>query len=312
MAVIKNLWLRQSKQKLAGAVTYQLKGQTIAREQAATVANPRTTAQMTQRVKLANLVNFYRANKSWMHKGAFETKNRTWSDYNAFVNANLVGSQVALTKTQASAGVAICAPYIVTKGTLTPLNIESGEVSGGTTAIAIAISASAAPTTWGALSQAFIDAYPGIQNGDQLSIIHYLQSETASGVFLRVKAEELILDIYSTDLLTQVLPNWSVEDDAIGYSAVASDSGTEVGISVCFSRTIGGAIKVSDSQIVMLNTSFLSEATAAGVEEDAIASYGGSSSNFLDSNTMGLSSAPSGSGGSGGGSGPGDPGDVTP
>lgn len=313
MAIVRNMWMRNTRQQVAGAVLYNLRGQTIQREKAAQVANPRTTAQMDQRVKLANLVNFYRANKTWMAKGAFETKKQTWSDYNAFVSANLKESNVYLTKGQASAGVAICAPYIVTKGTLTPLNIDTDEVSTGNYGLGIIISAASVPTTWGGLSQALIDTYNGIKNGDQLSIIHYLQKETANGVVLHVKAEELILNVNSTELLTAVLPNWSVDASSMGYSAVTSDEGTEVAVSVCFSRTVAGAIKVSDSQVIMLNYAYYDDATDVGVSENAIASYGGSSTNFLDSATTGLSSAPSGSGGnSGGGSGSGDAGDVTP
>lgn len=313
MSIVKNMWMRNTRQQVAGAVLYNLKGQTIQREKAGKLFNPRTTAQMDQRVKLANLVNFYRANKAWMAKGAFESKKQTWSDYNAFVSVNLKTSLVYLTKTQASAGACVCAPYIVTKGTLPSVNITTEELDENKNYIIIALSASAAPTTWGALSKAIIDQHPGIQNGDQLSIIYYMQKDGVNDPFLRVKAQELILDVNSTDALTDLFPRWTIGQNAMEYQSHDVDEGLEVGISVCFSRTVAGKIKVSDSEVIMLDLSKFNDATDAGVAQNAIESYGGSTIHFLDSNTMGLSSAPSGSsGGSGGGSGSGDPGDVTP
>ncbi len=58
---------------------YTQGGRTLQRELAPEVKNPKTPAQMGQRVKWANLVAFYRANASWMPK-AFENKKATQSD----------------------------------------------------------------------------------------------------------------------------------------------------------------------------------------------------------------------------------------
>lgn len=309
MAVSKNLWLNGTNQKLGGAVTYNLKGQQIIRKEAAKVANPRTTAQMDQRVKLANLVNFYRANKAWMAKGSFESKKQTWSDYNAFVSVNLGNSLVYLTKSQASAGAAICAPYIVTKGTMTPAHVQMEADSETANSVTLLYQASAVPSTWGALSQAIINAHAGIQNGDQLSIIYYMQATSGDNKFLRVKAQELILDVNSTTALTGMFSGWTFEQTGMSFNAVTLDEGSVKGVSICFSRTVSGAIKVSDSQVILLDSTVYDAAITESAIENAIASYGGSSTNFLDSNTTGLSSTP---GDSQGGSGAGDPGDVTP
>lgn len=304
MAVIKNLWLRQSKQKLAGAVTYQLKGQTIAREQAATVANPRTTSQMEQRVKLANLVNFYRVNKSWMAKGSFETKERTWSDYNAFVHANIGANKVALTKTQASMGCCVAAPYLVTQGTLPELDVYTRGNNVG-----ISIPTSTAPTTWGALSAAIIAAYPALMNGDQLSIISYQQVEPNEGEpYLRVTPKELFLDTSSTAALSTVLPDWVADVD--GIHTGNDFEGTAV--SVCISRTVSGNIKVSPSKIYFLDDTLYEAFSTDASVTAAIASYGGTAVNFLDNNSEGVSQSAGDNASGGGGSGAGDPGDVTP
>lgn len=304
MAVIKNLWLRQSKQKLAGAVTYQLKGQTIAREQAATIANPRTTSQMEQRVKLANLVNFYRANKSWMAKGAFETKERTWSDYNAFVHANIGANKVALTKTQASMGCCVAAPYLVTQGTLPELDVYTRGNNVGVYA-----SSTTAPTTWGGLSAALIAAYPALMNGDQLSIITYLQIEADENEpYVRVSPKELFLDTNSTTALSTLLPEWVVDTD--GMHTGNNFDGTAV--SICVSRTVAGSIKVSPSKIYFLDDSTYESYSTDASFSAAIASYGGTAVNFLDNNSEGVSQSAADNAGGGGASGSGDEGDVTP
>ena len=305
MAISKNLWLNGTIQKLGGAVAYNLKGQQILRKEAAKVANPRTTAQMDQRVKLANLVNFYRANKAWMAKGAFESKKQTWSDYNAFVSANLEGNNIYLSKSQASEGQCVLAPYIVTKGTLP--SISQGKTgSGNSSKYNLYYSASEAPTTWGALSTALIATYPGIQNGDQFSLIEFSQSSNDGKYYIVVSPFEKNLDTTSEELLSAVLPDYSFDVDTMGL-----DVGTEaMGVVACFSRSVGGSIKVSTQSVIAFNDAAIALFSGDSALATAIASYGGSSVNFLDNGTTGLSSSAGDS--QSGGSGAGDPGDVTP
>ena len=300
MAIVRNMWMRNTRQQVAGAVLYNLKGQTIHREKAARVANPRTTAQMDQRVKLANLVNFYRASKAWMAKGAFESKKQTWSDYNAFVSANLAGNDVYLTKELANSGVCAIAPYIVTKGSL-----PEAEVNAGSTGISIMVNAATAPTTFGALSTALIANYPGLQNGDQLSIILYrVVNDTNGWPHMSVVAIEINLDTTSTATIAASIPGASYVDESLLIETDAA------GASVCFSRTVNGSIKVSPSSVKVINDESYELLSSATALADAIASYGGSSVNFLDNGTTGLSSSAGDS--QSGGSGSGDPGDVTP
>lgn len=305
MAVSKNLWLGGAKQKLAGAVTYTLKGQQIIRKEAPQVANPRTTAQMDQRVKMANLVNFYRANKAWMSRGSFESKKQTWSDYNAFVSANIDGSKVALTKQQANEGQCIVAPYQVTKGTLPKLLIN-----GDGTSADLVYGQGTAPTTWGAFSTRMLAAYPGLQNGDQISFIIYNQNGDEEGRrYVSVNPIERNLNTEDTTTLATLFPGWSFGAEALAFTA-ASLGDSAVAISICVSRTVGGSIRVSDSYVTFVDSQTYNEFSTDAMIAGAIASYGGSTVNFLDNGATGLSSSPGSS--SGGGSGPGDPGDVTP
>lgn len=305
MAIVRNMWMRNTRQQVAGAVLYNLKGQTIQREKASQVANPRTTAQMDQRVKLANLVNFYRANKAWMSRGAFESKKQTWSDYNAFVSVNIDGNRVALPKQQASEGQCIVAPYQVTKGTLPKFN-----VSGTGTSAVLNYGEGTAPTTWGAFSTRMISAYPGLQNGDQISFIIYNQDEDGVGrKFVSVNPIERNLNTEDTTTLASLFSGWTFGAESLTFTT-STIGGNAVAVSICVSRSVSGAIKVNDSFVVMFEETVLNEVITDSALAYAIASYGGSSVNFLDNGTSGLSS--SAANGSSGGSGAGDPGDVTP
>ena len=117
MAILKSLIVRGGRKQIGGMVLYSRNGETIARELAAQVTNPRTPAQMEQRVKLSNLVAVYRANASWM-RGAFENKKDRESDYNAFVSANVGNNAVALSKSDVAAGAAVVGNYKITSGSL--------------------------------------------------------------------------------------------------------------------------------------------------------------------------------------------------
>lgn len=305
MAVSKNLWLGGAKQKLAGAVTYTLKGQQIIRKEAPQVANPRTTAQMDQRIKLANLVNFYRANKAWMSRGSFESKKQTWSDYNAFVSANIDGSRVALSKQAASEGQCIVAPYQVTKGTLPKLIVNSDAPE-----VDLVYGEGTAPTTWGAFSTRMLAAYPGLQNGDQISFIIYNQDGDGEGRhFVSVNPIERNLNTEDTTTLATLFPGWNFGAEALKFTS-SSLGGSAVAVSICVSRSVGGSIRVSDSYVNFVDQQTYNEYSTDAMIASAIATYGGSTINFLDNGATGLSSSPGSS--SGGGSGSGDPGDVTP
>lgn len=105
--------------KLGEQVFMRASGEQRARTYLKVISNPRTKAQMSQRVKLANLVGFYRILRPLLGD-SFLRRPANQSSYNAFVKANLVSSRVYLTKEQASSGYAVTAPYTITDGTLQP------------------------------------------------------------------------------------------------------------------------------------------------------------------------------------------------
>lgn len=260
MAVSKNLYTRGLKQRLAGAVWYQRKGETVVRELAPAVSNPQTDKQMQQRAMLANLVGMYRANQFWLNFGSFESKKTSWSDYNAFVSANSKVKPVFLTQGMVSNGAAIVLPYIVAKGSLPSVSVFEYEPNNtfGTDIYAEGIDIdSTGSQTVAALSEALLSSNNGLQVGDQLSvIINYQGVSEAGDPYVTARAYEFIIDtsdgrtIASLGLAGILLTD--TLEGGLNALVIAVDSDTaQVGVTMVISRTSGASLKVSTQTLVL-------------------------------------------------------------
>lgn len=288
MAIVNNLWLRGTKKRLAGTVVYQSMGQTIQRELAASVTNPRTEAQMQQRVRWANIVSLYRTLKPMM-KYAFESKKRTQSDYNAFMSANITNSPIALTKQEAAAGACVVAPYIITRGSLPSIQISASD-AGWMTDIYTGDLDDWADCTVGEFAKAVIDNNPGIQRGDQLSFIRCTQmvNGTTGIPYVILRKYEILMDTSSRDLAVNYLPQELLQFAGAdnNFQLEVINNGSTGAFTMIISRTISGRTLVSTQQLQPVNmeqmiTAYSSPEQLAG----AIASYGESEDAFLSSNT---------------------------
>lgn len=288
MAVLKNLVMRGASQRLGGMVLYQLKGQTLARELAPAVSNPRTPAQMDNRVRLQNVVSVYRANRAWM-KGAFENKKEKESDYNAFVSANLSSSQVAFTKEQAAAGAAVAAPYQITSGSLGSIEQQVSESELQTNIYLGALNLTVA-TTVGEFAEAVIANNNNIVQGMQLSLILNIQQvNQATGIpYIITRAYEVILNTANTELLSKYYPGSLLSSgggaDNILYADL-SDQGSGAA-SFILSHTVAATTRVSEQSLLQFGSlDIYNSYTSALAIANAVASYGENQVNFLDSNS---------------------------
>lgn len=285
MAIVKNFWLKGSSKRLGGAVLYKAMGQTRARELASEVSNPRTEAQMTQRIKWSNLVNFYRANQSWM-KYAFETKKTNQSEYNKFMSLNVTGSIVALTKQAASNGACIALPYIITQGSLPAIEwTESQDFMYSNIFLGESFTLSDTSLV-SEFSQALIENNPAIREGDQLSFIRVSQQVNPSTgyPYIIVRKYELIVNTTSLNIVANFLPVGILNADTQqpDNPLYVETSGRQGGFAMILSRTIGGKTYVSSQSLIVVNNDALinrwsSQAAIAA----AIASYGESEEAFL-------------------------------
>lgn len=269
---------------------YKVGGQTIAREVASQVSNPRTPAQMDNRVRLQNVVSVYRANKNWM-KGAFENKKQKESDYNAFVSANLSSSQVAFTKQQAAAGAAVAAPYQITSGSLGSIEQQVRESELQTNIYLGALTIDQA-TTVGELAAAVIANNNNIVQGMQLSLILNIQQvNQVTGIpYIITRAYEVLINPSSQDLLSAYYPDGLLASgggqDNILYADL-SEQGSGAA-SFILSHTVSATTRVSEQSLLQYADMgiYLQYSSPAAIAA-AVASYGENQVNFLDSNSAG-------------------------
>lgn len=292
MAKLFNGLLGNSKNKIGSIVTYVMKGQQLARSKAANVSNPRTAAQMTQRIKLANVVAMYRANKAWMSRYAFETKLTKWSVFNAFVHFNLSGSLVALTKSEAAAGACVVAPYKMTDGSLgeitQTLNANTGGIETNLYVGELDVTAS---TTIAELSAALIANNNGIVEGMQLSLVENFQTDINGMPKVIVRAHELIVSTSDTSLVSSRLPIAVLYVNNSKLVYYPNQSTSAQGILWVLSQTISGKTYVSPATMYLTDTGTYGSYTSDVAVAAAIASYGSADETpFLDSTAVGSAS----------------------
>lgn len=286
MAKLPTLWLQGASQRMAGAVVYQQAGRTIGRSLASSVSNPRTTSQMTQRVRLANLVQFYKVSRRWMPL-AFESKPRTWSDYNAFVSANLSQARIYLTKAQAAAGAAIVDSYKVADGSLNPItqNVAGNNII---TDLYTGDFETTEGKTVGEFSEAILANNNTLEAGDQISMIQYIQQTAADGTpFIVCRAYEVILNVDDTRQLSQFMPGiFIIAENSGNYCIACAANGFTGGVAFVVSRTVSTGTRVSRAYVTLTpNNTFPQQYSTTTKLSEAIASYGEGSERFLESNS---------------------------
>lgn len=294
MAIVQNFWLRGASKRLAGAVIYEAMGQTRARRLAESVTNPRTEAQMNQRVKWANLVNLYRVNSDWM-KYAYETKKTTQSEYNKWMSLNVTNSRIYLTKQLAAAGACVVDAYTITQGSLPSIENTLTEDSLYKSNLYTGALATLQNTTIAQLSEALLANNPGIREGDQLSLIRLSQQTNSdTGVpYVILRKYELIVNKSDTRLVFDFLPSDLVSVAGINntYSIAIEPSERVGGFSWILSRTIAGKTYVSTQSIVPVNNeALISLYRSDAAYRAAIESYGTSEDAFLSSASANTSS----------------------
>lgn len=270
MAKLNNLLMRKSQGKLAGATIYTTEGVTIMREVNEHPKNPRTDAQMLQRCKLGNLVNFYQALQPYWKK-AFEKKEKLNSDYNRFVQLNLANSPVYLTKNQVADNVVVPADYIVSQGSLqfTPTITLEDTSAGFFESDGVTLSAN---ITVAQFTTNIMSVFPVLQLGDQLSFIGIDNTDVTAAI------AEVTLSATDSRTLASILGSrFQITTEAIEF--LAKDS--LLGGAVVLSRMVAGKLLVSTAKMESSVTAVGTEYTSDAAKSAAIKSYGGQGKVFL-------------------------------
>lgn len=289
MAIVKNFWLVNQKKRLGGAVIYQAMGQTRSRELAASVSNPRTQSQMSQRVRWANLVNLYRVNRDWM-KYAFETKKQNQSEYNKFMSLNVSTSRIFLTKQMAAAGSCVVDDYLITQGTLPSVEITQQPSYFHSNIFFDQAGVLVSDATISEVSRSLLAANPVLREGDQLSFIRLTQMTNAATGFpyVVVRRYEVLLNTTSQEKFYDYMPSDYIVQQSFGNNSCLSveDSGNAGGFALIISRTIGGKTYVSTQRIIVANNAAtIGQYSSEAALQAAIDSYGQSEDAFLSTVT---------------------------
>ena len=287
MAIVSSMWLRGAKKRLGGTVIYQAMGQTRQRELASEVSNPRTQSQMGQRVKWANLVNLYRANRTWM-KYAYETRKSNQSEYNKFMSLNVAGSRIYLPKNIANAGGCVVDEYLMTQGSLPSIEFVPTTSNVFASNIIVGLNAITPSTTIASFSQTVLANNPAIREGDQLSFVRMTQMTNAStGVpYVVAREYEVIINSTNNASLWDYLPEayFTTVGSSGQYLAVSAQAGKVGGFCMILSRTISGKTYVSSQRVILVGMdAYITAWSNSTALQSAIDSYGVQDDAFLSS-----------------------------
>lgn len=282
MAKVKGMAATKYIGSLGPQVFYMRNGQNIVREKAASVSNPQTTAQMDQRIKMGNVINLYRLNKAWMEKYAFPLRPAKQSVYNAFVSANLTGSEVALTKQQYQAGVTVLEPMDFTKGNLRQMRLEYDDDTAFISELVITQDISELADA-GLASKELLDNNSWLRNGDQISVIF---NATDANGYGNMVAVEFTLDLDSTQELSELdFFNYAGIDEAgttkflnFAVDALPNNiyaSAQVIGAVFVVSRKTAAGIDVTTSRMELTTYSVLNTYNTDAARRAARRSYGG-------------------------------------
>lgn len=314
MAIIRNTASMMLKGKIGATTYYVAETRQLAR-QAMNNSNygesaSRTDLQQGRRVKWANLVNFYSANKSWMKK-AYEDLKPGVSIFNRFMQLNINGATIPLTRDQAQTKTWVASSYRLTQGSLTPLTLGAGDGANAVVVNNINVAqGDVQESTLGAFSQALINSPAGFADGDALVIVEFFGTVSAPGSANVFPASfnymEIVLNSSSSESFNNADGKFSVSGGHLNYDPMNE---RVVGVVFIHTRKASGKLLVSTQDLYLMQ-----EPTAAWTESaqltEAIKSYGESETVPLNpGGTLTVIGGGGSSGGGGGSEGDGDLGD---
>lgn len=277
-------------------------GQQTTRAYNANPKDAKTRSQVTQRVKVANVIAMYRALKNICNH-SFEGLDVGQTSYSAFVKANLTGNKVSLTKEAASFGACVVAPYLISRGSLPSIQVE-GTGADAVTNIAVGNLTISGTTTIGQFADALVANNAGIEYGDQLTYVSLVQQTDANTSYPIVVAGiyEVTLNSSSTDKVRDFIPEVgsSVKNGFLAHGALIGRGGFAWILS---RKPTGSSLMVSTQRLVLTSPDVYDQFATPDANTRAISSYGFTMEPILAPGVVGAPAGPSaGSGDSGGSS----------
>lgn len=267
--------LGTAKGKFGDIVFYRVGGEQRHRP-LVTPKNPRTSAQMAQRVRLANVPAFYRVMQGII-KDSFSNRPSNQSGYNAFARGAIEMSPF-MTKEMAVAGSVLPAPYMVSRGVISSLPCGfDPELATKLPVLPVNVSTDR-PDTLGGWSQLILSTYPQLQEGDVLTFVLIVFSVEELGETLdihkaRLSTYQLVLDATSDAAASPSVVNAG----ANGFSPLMNSAEENVASAIVVSRELAdGSLQTSTAYLVLddaASTLYENYRTEQSLSE-AIESYG--------------------------------------
>ena len=242
----------------------------------------RTYAQMIRRIKWGNLVNVFKAMKTWQPK-AYDSKKQGQTDYNIFMQLNINRATAALTREMCLSGCAVIEPCQVSRGSLPPIALAlagSGNQYVSDIVLTITISGS---TTVGQLSTDIIANNPQFLEGDNLAFCFFYnwKDSRVEWPFVSTRYTEITLDTTSATVINSIPALDNRLSKSTGGNLQASwSAGTplspnnEVGMVLIHTRKSASMLAVSSQEIVVNGNSILSEFVGNTWYQTCIDTYG--------------------------------------
>lgn len=242
----------------------------------------RTYAQMIRRVKWGNLVNVFKAMKSWQPK-AYDSKKQGQTDYNIFMQLNINQATAALTREMCLSGCAVIEPLQVSRGSLPPIALAlAGSGNQYVTDIVIS-NAIQGSTTVGQLSTDILANNPQFQEGDNLAFCFFLnwKDSRVEWPFVATRYTEITLDTTSAVVVNSIPSLDNRLSKATGgtlqiswANGTVSSPNNEVGMVLIHTRKSASMLAVSSQEIVMNGNSILSDFIGNTWYQTCIDTYG--------------------------------------
>ena len=242
----------------------------------------RTRAQMIRRIMWGNLVNIYKAIKSWQQK-AYDTKAIGQTDYNLFMKLNIPMASVGVTKAACEQGFAVFENYQVSKGSLPPVNYQLSAQNDDIITNIVYTSAILATTTVGEFSAEIIAKNPQFQAGDNIAFIFFRNHQYigAEWPYAYSVYTEVTLNTADTSILMDIpeIGQRLIEgpDNVLHVDIDAPTPGGEPeveGVAIIHTRKVSGQLFVSSQSILMESDQFIQRYSGEEWYQTCIDSYG--------------------------------------
>lgn len=203
-----------------GDLVYRInRGEQIVSAYNPRVANPKTPAQMEQRVKWGNVINAYKALQPYM-KDCFEIKRHGQTDYSRFVSLNVLNTTIYLPHSDVTMGACVATDFTVSQGSLPSVQV-TGTDNTAYTDIRLGDLTIDATTTIGQFAQAVVTNNSDFRYGDQISYLSLLQDTNAEEgyPFVIPNGYKINLDPLSQEILWEVGCSYgfSTNDGKLGH-----------------------------------------------------------------------------------------------